>query len=400
MNKKDINILIHEFIENSRFQTIFYGILGAIKNYRRSNSVLWATSLCYFSILSLVPLMAISFSIGRLLGIDHFIAQQLYKNSPLNKESLDFLLDASQKLLSNTKNGVLAGIGFIFLYWVIISMFSLIEKSLNSIWQVKKNRTFFRKISDYLTVFIFFPLTFFFIFLLSGTLTENLFFGPIIRVSSSYIGLWLFFILFYSVMPNLKVNLVPVIISSFFVSVLFNQSSVIFLKLQSVIIAYNKIYGSLSVVLIFLIWLKVIWFLILIGAHLTYILQNRHTLGLESKIDNLNFSSKIKFTILISTFVIKNFKQNDPPLTGLNISQELLLPLSIVNENIIFLLQNKIINNISDENGNYVGIKLATDYENISIETIYSLMLNYGENPLVNSNIDFNIQTQKLVDLI
>ena len=279
-------------------------------------------------------------------------------------------------------------------------MFSLIEKSLNSIWQVKKNRTFFRKISDYLTVFIFFPLTFFFIFLLSGTLTENLFLGPIIRVSSSYIGLWLFFILFYSVMPNLKVNLVPVIISSFFVSVLFNQSSVIFLKLQSVIIAYNKIYGSLSVVLIFLIWLKVIWFLILIGAHLTYILQNRHTLGLESKIDNLNFSSKIKFTILISTFVIKNFKQNDPPLTGLNISQELLLPLSIVNENIIFLLQNKIINNISDENGNYVGIKLATDYENISIETIYSLMLNYGENPLVNSNIDFNIQTQKLVDLI
>ena len=92
--------------------------------------------------------------------------------------------------------------------------------------------------------------------------------------------------------------------------------------------------------------------------------------------------------------------QNDPPLTGLNISQELLLPLSIVNENIIFLLQNKIINNISDENGNYIGIKLATDYENISIETIYSLMLNYGENPIVNSNIDFNIQTQKLVDLI
>ncbi|MGL5125511.1 MAG: YhjD/YihY/BrkB family envelope integrity protein, partial [Fusobacteriaceae bacterium] len=137
---KKLKSFKNEMLEKGEFSNIYKGVLGALKNYKRSNSNLWVSSLCYFSVLTLIPILAISFSIGRWLGIDEFLSKQLYKNSPLDESSLTFLLETAQNLLENTRNGVLAGVGFIFLGSVVISMFSLIEKALNSIWGIEQER--------------------------------------------------------------------------------------------------------------------------------------------------------------------------------------------------------------------------------------------------------------------
>lgn len=392
MYKKELSDFKNEISEKGKVSNIYKGILGALKNYKRSNSSLWVSSLCYFSILTLIPILAISFSIGRWLGIDQFLSKQLYENSPLDESSLNLLLETSQSLLENTRNGVLAGIGFIFLGSTIISMFSLIEKSLNSIWGVEQERGFFRKFSDYLSVFITFPLMLLSMSILSGNAFNIIAIPNYVNVGASYISLWVFFIIFYSVMPNTKVKLVPTMISSLVVSFLFNQSNYIFLKLQILIVAYNKIYGSFSIILIFLIWLKVIWFLILIGAHFTYILQNRQNLIESSSVKKFNFSTEAKITILIAALFVKKFKENGFSLDKIKIAKYFNIPLFLAEKSLKILLEIKLIDEIVvSKNENPEGenlYKLAGEYGELKVKTLYNTLENYGTNYHLEKNID------------
>lgn len=303
-----------KYIKELEVNKLYRQLQGAYRNYKRSNSGLWASSLCYITILSFIPILAIAFSIGKWFGIDEYITRQLYESSPLNKETLDLLLNTSQNLLENTRSGVIAGVGFISLGWVVISMFSLIEKSLNSIWRIKKTRPFFRKFSDYLTVFIMLPISILVANIITSADVKVIIIPKIISILAPYLTLWFFFIIFYSVMPNTKIKFFPTLWCSFIISVLLNQSNSMLVRLQTIISTYNKIYGSFSVLLLSLIWLKIVWFLILLGAHFGYILQNRESLIEGEGIKKLNFESKEKILKLMLLEFGKNYMENDYPI--------------------------------------------------------------------------------------
>ncbi|MGL6065224.1 MAG: YihY/virulence factor BrkB family protein [Fusobacteriaceae bacterium] len=401
MFKNDLKYFILEFLKEGKISNLYRAFKGALKNYKRANSSLWVNSLCYISILSLVPLLAIGFSIGRWLGIDDYLAKQLYLNSPLNEETLGVLLNASTNLLNNTRSGLLAGIGFIFLGWAIISMFSLIEKSLNSIWRIKKQRALGRRFSDYLTVFMVFPLTILSMNILTGNGSKIITLPPFINIIAPYLSLWAFFFIFYMIMPNTKIRLVPAIISSFFISLLFNQSNVIFLKLQILITEYNKIYGSFSIILIFLIWLKIIWFLILLGSHLTYFLQNNDTLLNIDGIKYLNFNTKFKLTTIIVIILTKNFVDNEPPITTKEISSKTHISLEIVNELLVILRENNFILSNLDVLLEESTHKLSINYEKLTLKDIYIILENFGDTYSIKDNlIPWENKNTKIMDLI
>ncbi|MGL5088571.1 MAG: YihY/virulence factor BrkB family protein [Cetobacterium sp.] len=360
--------------------THFYSQMkGAFENYKRSNSNLWASTLCYFTTLSFIPILAIVFSIGRWFGIDSYYLKQLTDSSPLNEETIKLLLEIAQNLLQNTRSGVIAGAGFLSLGWVVISTFSVIEKALNSIWGIKENRGFFRKISDYLLVFFMLPISITGANLLNNLKIEFLYTQHIIHLLAPYLALWIFFIFFYTVLPNTKVSLIPTIWSSFVVSFLLNQSNMLLVKLQIVIATYNKIYGSFSVLLLSLIWLKIVWFLILIGAHFSYILQNRENLGKIEDIKKINFKSKYLVTKKALLFLVKNYLDNANPITFLELSQELKIPLEL-SKNILQELKKleylSIVESHLDDNKRY---KLTMCTEVITFGKLYKDLENLGE---------------------
>ncbi|MGL4998441.1 MAG: YihY/virulence factor BrkB family protein [Cetobacterium sp.] len=379
--------------------THFYSQMkGAFQNYKRSNSNLWASTLCYFTILSFIPILAIVFSIGRWFGIDSYYLKQLTDSSPLNEETIELILEIAQNLLQKTRSGVIAGAGFLSLVWVIISTFSVIEKALNSIWGINETRGFFRKISDYLLVFFMLPISVIGANLLNNLKIEFLYMQHIIYLLASYLALWIFFIFFYTILPNTKVSLIPTVWSSFVVSFLLNQSNMLLVKLQIVIATYNKIYGSFSVLLLSLIWLKIVWFLILIGAHFSYILQNRESLGKIEDIKKINFKSKYLVTKKALLFLVKNYLDNAPPITFLELSQELKIPLEL-SKNILQELKKLeyvsiVETNLSDD----TRYKLTMCIEIITFGKLYKDLENLGENLKIDVvNFDDNM---KLIDYL
>lgn len=389
--------ILNEIAEELTFNTLSLTLKGALENYKRSNSNLWVSSLCYFSIMGLIPILAILFSVSKWLNIDTYLMEKLIENSPLDKNNLTFLMNIAQNLLAATKSGVLAGFGFFFLGFSIISMFSIIEKSFNSIWQVKSSKNFRKKVGDYFILFITFT---FILFCINRVSQLNLeFFNyPFVKNSIPYMALWIFFMIFYSLMPNIRVNLQYTIVSGFFVSLLFNQSNLLLIKLQTIILNYNKIYGSFSIILIFLIWLKIVWFIILIGAHFTFILQNRFFLKNIYGINAINFKSKFYLIVQLIILFSKNFNQGKAPLALKDISTITEIPPGIALELITFLKDKNIIlevnnesnNGIDNENDNEKLFKLARDCSEFSLKDIKILLEDYG--------IDYEFSDKKLLN--
>lgn len=407
MLKVLINKLNNKFLKNLmediRFSNILQSAKGALINYKRSNSNLWVSSLCYFSILGLIPILAIIFSIGRWLNIDNYIIDNIIKNSPIDKYSLAFLIKTTQTLLETTRNGVLAGFGFFFLGFSVLSLFSLIEKSFNSIWKIKNSKKFSKKVGDFLIIFISFPLT-----LLSMNILDkkiSLFYSfKILNFLAPYLALWAFFTIFYTVIPNIKIRLVDTILSGLFVSILLNQSNLILVKLQFIIQGYGRVYGSFSIILIFIIWLKIIWFIILLGAHFTYILQNKDFLKNIEGIKNINFSSKYQISILILKEFIVNFKNNEPPLTVREISEKTSFPMMITQDIIYLLKDMELISEISLENSQYESCyKISYNFSSLTLREVKNLLEKNGDPynfSSDNENIDLENLDQKIVDIL
>ena len=132
----------------------------AYEKYKGANSSFWVTSLSFYTILAIVPILAILVSLGSWFGAKDYIINQIKDIAPLKSDTLELLTDFSNNLLMDARSNVLAGVGFIFLGSTFIKMFSLIEDAFNEIWHIKKSRSLIRKISDYISFFIFLPLVF------------------------------------------------------------------------------------------------------------------------------------------------------------------------------------------------------------------------------------------------
>ena len=127
----------------------------AYEKYQSANSSFWVTSLSFYTILAIVPILAILVSLSSWFGAKDYIINQIKDIAPLKNDTLELLTDFSNNLLMDARSNVLAGVGFIFLGWTFIKMFSLIEDAFNEIWHIKKSRSLIRKISDYISFFIF-----------------------------------------------------------------------------------------------------------------------------------------------------------------------------------------------------------------------------------------------------
>ncbi|WP_426710892.1 YihY/virulence factor BrkB family protein [Cetobacterium sp. SF1] len=353
-----------------KFKNFISGINIALKNYERANSNLWVTSLCYFSIFSLVPILAITFSIGRWLGIENYLITQLVNNSPINEELLNSLLKAGQNLLENTRSGLLAGLGFIFLVWSLLSILSILEEAFDDIWMVKKKRNFLYRISYYLTLFASFP-----IILVSMNGIVSLFHWQVFRFLTPYIGLTLFFTLLYILIPTSEVKLIPAFFAGFFVSIFFNQIQFLLIKLQIFINTYNKIYGSFSVILIFLLWLRFIWFFIILGGHLAYFLQNTEIFTETFNPKKLNFITIKKISINILIVLGENYLKNLPPLSIEEISKKLNLQKNLIYNVLNILKEKNLIIESFDNN-----FKLSCNINTLTIENIENILEEYGYN--------------------
>lgn len=116
-----------------------------------------ASALTYYTILSIVPIAAMAFGIGKGFGFDKNMEQYLISFFADKQDIVDMIIEFSESMLAKTQGGLIAGIGIVVLLWTVIKVMGNIESAFNEIWSVNKQRSLTRKLSDYLTIMLLAP---------------------------------------------------------------------------------------------------------------------------------------------------------------------------------------------------------------------------------------------------
>jgi membrane protein len=191
------------------------------------------------------------------------------------------------------------------------------------------------------------------------------------------LALLIFFTALYMLMPNTKVKFIPALISSVFTSILCIGFQYFFVYLQSTINTYNKIYGSFASLFILIFWLKILWFFIILGGHISYFLQNRHLHPSDSD-NNISFKSKEIIGLIIVTELVKRYKEELPAIHATQMAEILRIPLKYINNLLVILKEQKVIAEIVDEKYDEPAYIMTKNIERFTYGDLFHLLENYG----------------------
>jgi membrane protein len=124
----------------------------ASKEFVRDRCGLQASALTLYTLLSIVPVMAMAFGIAKGFGFQKFLENKVLEIFASQEEVIQTLLAFSHNLLERTKGGLMAVLGIIFLVYSLIKLMGQMEAAFNRIWRVSANRSIIRKITDYITI--------------------------------------------------------------------------------------------------------------------------------------------------------------------------------------------------------------------------------------------------------
>lgn len=380
------------------------------RGFNNDKVQLRASALTFYSMLSLVPMIAIAFAIAKGFGLDENLKQAIVENSQFQSEITDWLLNNASNALEKTKGGYIAGIGFVVLFWSVVSLLENIESSFNHIWQIRIGRPWYRKFTDYLTFLLIAPI---FMILsssitvfISTTMTEFMeqarilaYFKPLVSFLiqfAPYILFWITMTILFIVMPNTKVKFGPALISGIIAGTVLHLLQWLYFELQFGITKLNAIYGSFAAVPLFIIWMQSSWIIVLIGAELTYANQNISRFEQEFQSLKISYFQKRALVLMILQRIIRNFSIGETPLSAEDISVGLNIPVRLARD-ILQDLHNVDLVSIIQEEGTEQRYQPAIDINKITISYVFSRMDRKGASQIsISRNEDYEKVTSLL----
>lgn len=326
-------------VSKSRFTmlNILKTVVLAIRRFSEDRLMNMASALTYSTFLSIVPMFAVVFAVARGFGFENIVLKQLGNYIHQQNEVFDLLVSFVDSYLSNTKNGIFVGVGLVLLFWTVINLIINIEYSFNRIWEIKKSRKLTKKLIDYFSMFIIFPLL---IIVSSGfslylatvfkDIQEYIILSSLVKFMikiAPYVITWIMFTCLYLYMPNTKVQFKYAFISGIIAGTAYQIFQMIYINSQIFISNYNAIYGSFAALPMLLIWLQMSWTICLVGVEITYLGQNVQNFDFEEDTRNISRRYSDFVCILFMSLIVKNFiTGNDRPYTARQLSSETKTP--------------------------------------------------------------------------
>jgi len=407
--KKDIGDLIAKFfaflqidIWRIRLDDLPFGksflikqlriILLAIRGYNEDRCILRASSLTFYTLLSIVPVVAMFFGVAKGFGFEKRLQSQLFERFPGQEEVLGQVIRFSNSLLEQTRGGLIAGIGMLVLFWSVLKVLGHIELAFNDIWEIKKQRSWGRKFSDYLSIMLISPI----LVLMSGSATvfittqvtqitrDVALLGVVSPLISfllkflPYVLIWALFTVLYIIMPNTKVNFRAGLLGGIVAGTLYQIAQGAYISFQIGAAKYNAIYGSFAALPLFLMWVQISWWIVLFGAELSFANQNVDTYEYEP--DSLKVSAGFKklLTLQIAHLLIKKFENGEKPLTDSQISARLEIPIRLVHSILYDLVESGLVSETRTNLEKEIAYQPARDIHKMTIQYVLEALDHKG----------------------
>ncbi len=371
-------------------------IVLAVRGFGENRCKFRASALTFFSLLSIVPVIAMMFGVAKGFGLEQRVETEVLKKMQGQEEVARRIITFANSLLENASGGVIAGIGVVFLFWAIIKLLSNIESSFNDIWGVKIPRSIGRKFSDYLSIILICP----FLLVISSSVTVVIssqvaviiekfsFFkalGPFIMFVLKllpYCTIWIVFTFIFIFMPNTKVKLKSGLLAGVIAGTIFQVVQWIYINFQIGVARYGAIYGSFAALPLFLLWLQTSWLVVLFGAEISFAHQNVETYEFEPDSLSVSFSFKKLLSLLITHRLIVNFCNGRRPYDAAAISHALEIPIRLVREILFELVGSGILSEVKNDSNKDVSYQPAIDVGKLTIKYVVEALEKRGNSSI------------------
>ncbi|MCD8317638.1 MAG: YihY/virulence factor BrkB family protein, partial [Paraprevotella sp.] len=346
-------------------------------------------ALTYSTILATVPILAIVFAIGKGLGYGSIIEGKIKENLSVNTQFADAILSFINSYLNHTQSGIFIGFGLLLLLYTVIQLTANIEVALNSIWRVKNQRSIYRQITDYISVFLLLPIVIKVISSLSiflATIDED--YPNFMVLSTTAKGIitlspyalsGLLFTLLYTYMPNTDVRSRHAVFPGFIAGTAFQFLQYFYIHSQIWVSSYNAIYGSFAALPMFMLWVNFSWIICLFGAQLSYANQNLKSYYYIKDIHKISRSYHDVLLILIMSKVCKRFEKGMESYTLQGLSVETRLPVGVISLLTDELKQMHLLAFEGTNPDDVLRFTPAEDINSLSISLLLERMDNYGD---------------------
>jgi membrane protein len=324
-------------------------ILLALRGFFRDHCQKTASILTYYSLLNVVPVVAVAFAMAKGFGLEKLIEKQILQMAGKANWGADItnqIIRFSHNLLNQAKGGLIAGIGVVLLLWTVISIMGKIEESLNEIWEVKRPRTLIRKFSDYIAIMVFAPV----LMVISSSATVLVasqvkvivskiallgVFSKIIFLLLNllpYASIWILLTMLYLIIPNTKIPIRSAILGGVTAGTIAQIVQWIYIKFQIGVASYGAIYGSFAALPLFLGMLQISWMIVLFGAEIANANEHYETFGFHPDYSKMSVSSKKILMLRIFHLLTKKFSLGEKPLSASQIAHVLEIPVRLVRQ--------------------------------------------------------------------
>ena len=363
-----------------------------------------AMSLVYTTLLSLIPILAVGFSILKGFGLHNQIDPLLsHLLSPLGEQSTII----SKQLIDFVDNidvGLLGIMGVALLFYAIITLIHKIERAFNYTWHITEYRRLAQRISDYLSVMMIGPVLVFSALAITAAITSSTLinklltiepFGSIIVLTGNLLPYALVisaFTLVYLLVPNTKVKFKSALLGAFIAGVLWESTGWLFASFVANSSNYTVVYSSFAILVLAMIWLYLSWLILLIGAAIAYYHQHPDKILANQNLSSLSNRMKEKIALLTMYHIAKNFHENKAAWTSSTLADELNIPNETISDTLHTLEQSKLIIRHQDRDTSYLP---SQSLENIYVVNILNSIRTHDESAHANTG---SINSQMEID--
>jgi membrane protein len=297
-----------------------------------------AMGLVYTTLLSLVPLVAFGFAILKGLGVHRDLEPLIYEFlRPIGDRATE-LTAQFMTFVDNVRGDVLGSVGLAFLLYTVISTIQKLEEAFNFAWHVERPRSIMRRVSEYLSLMVVGPVFLVVVFSLFGALSSHATmrwltahepFGTIVR-AFGVIGPILFvtgvFTFLYSFVPNTRVRLKSAFIGGLVAGLLWAGSGALFTRIVGASTQMVAIYAGFAIFLAALIWIYLSWLILLIGAQLSFYVQNPRYLRVGQSQVRLTSALRERLAFTVMLLIARKFLAGEPPWQLRALAEDLEVP--------------------------------------------------------------------------
>lgn len=349
---------------------------------------LQAMSLVYTTLITLVPLLALSFSVLKGFGVHNQIEPFLLSMfEPFGDQGVE-IADKIIQFVDNIKVGVLGAVGLALLLYSVVALMQKIERAFNFIWRVDRPRRLAQRFSDYLSVLLIGPFLIFLSAGITGTvrnveILERFGIASVIdggmemmAIFIPYLIMGLAFTFIYMFMPNTKVRFGAAFVGGLFAALMWKLMGYVFSTIIASSANYVAIYAAFATLIIFMVWTYLAWLVVLIGANISFYVQHPRFTRFGRNAQNLSSRMKEDLALGILYHIGRKYYDGQKGSSAEELNQVLRTPITFIYQVLELLVQQNIIVCSDEKIQRYTP---AVPYDQTTIAELLEKIRQFGE---------------------